>query len=119
MGMDEFISLFSVGWENPMSLDRLSILSRMNKRRVRKMIEDVNASGKTMICNLQDGRGYFIPLENELHYARLFQDQEAKRFNSMKNKLHGMNVFLGERKHKKVSDLEKMQMSIFDYEGVT
>ena len=114
MDMDKFISLFSGGWENPMSLDRLSILSGMNKRRVRKMIEDINASGKTMICNLQDGRGYFIPLENELHYARLFQDQEAKRFNSMKNKLHGMNVFLGERNPKKVSDLEKMQMSIFD-----
>ena len=114
MGMDDFIALFSGGWNNPMSLDSLSALSGMNKRRVRKMIEDINASGKTMICNLQDGRGYFIPLENELHYARLFQEQEAKRFNSMKNKLHGMNVFLGERNPKKVSDLEKMQMSIFD-----
>ena len=114
MGMDDFIALFSGGWNNPMNLDSLSALSGMNKRRVRKMVEDINASGKTMICNLQDGRGYFIPLNNEMHYARLFQEQEAKRFNSMKNKLHGMNVFLGERKHKNVSDRGERRMGSFD-----
>lgn len=118
MELDDFIALFHGGWNNPMQLAHIASLSHMGQRKVRKMIEEVNTSGKAMICNLQDGRGYFIPLDNEMHYARLFQKQEAKRFNSLKDKLQGINTFLeGNRKHR-VSELEKGQVSIFDYEGI-
>ena len=107
MDTDSFIALFSGGWAHPMRLPQIAALSHMGQRQARQMIEDINVSGKAMICNLQDGRGYFIPLEDEMHYARLFRKQEVKRFNSMKNKLQGINIFLERKKPHKISDLEK------------
>ncbi|MDD3370013.1 MAG: hypothetical protein PHP50_14225 [Lachnospiraceae bacterium] len=113
-GFDEFISLIPVGRINAVSRRYLSSITHMSDRKVREMIELVNASGKSLIVNLSDGNGYFIPAEDEKHLARLYKAQEARRFNSLKDKLTGMNYYMDKNNPKPVSDLEKNQISIFD-----
>lgn len=104
MTTDEFIDVISpyiTGRKKASSITFLSKLLNISDRKCRIYIEEVNASGKCMIVNLQDRAGYFIPAADEQYYLRLYKEQETRRFNSIKKKLEGMNLFLEKQKPKK------------------
>ena len=109
MTVDEFVCVVSphiTGRRNAVSITYLAKILKMSERKVRSYIEEANTSGKCMIVNMQDRAGYFIPAEDERYFLSLYKAQEAKRFNSLKDKLEGMNIFLESNKPKKPNELE-------------
>ena len=64
-----------VGYKNAISRQQLVIRSGMSDRAVRQAVKDSEA----LICNLSDGRGYFIPSPTEERYVRAFRAQESHR----------------------------------------
>lgn len=89
----------------------------MGERAAREMVAKVNTSGKGMIINLSDGKGYFRADESEKHLEYLYKAQEVSRFVSQKDKLEGINRYLGKEKPKRESELEKNQISMFEWIG--
>lgn len=54
------IEYIKSGKDNAVSLDYLAQASGMGKRKVRDEINQINTSGKEIICNSGDGSGYYI-----------------------------------------------------------
>lgn len=116
MKIRQFISFIPVGSRNGLRIDCIAARAGMSMRTARAMIEQVNKSGIALIINLSDAKGYFIADESEKHLERLYKAQEASRFSSLKDKLEGMNTYLGKDKQKR--DEDKNQFSLSDY-GIT
>lgn len=112
MEIDHFIECVPVGSQNGIKIEYLAARTGMSSRAARSIIEQINASGKALIINLSDSKGYFIAGENEKHLERLYKAQEAKRFLSLKDKLEGMNTYLA---GKKENEVDENQISLFDY----
>lgn len=116
MSIDDFIALVPVGSENGLKIEYLASRAGMTTRAARDMISEVNTSGKAIIINLSDRKGYFIAGDNEKHLERLYAAQEGKRFVSMKDKLEGMNRYLGKAKPpKQESELDRMQINLSQF----
>ena len=59
------VDYIPVGRENAISRKMLSQATGLSDRIVRGMIEDARIAGE-IICNLQDGRGYYVPRPDDL-----------------------------------------------------
>ena len=115
--IDSFYELVPIGTENGLSCAELARRARMSERDAREMISKVNASGRGMIINLSDRNGYFRASEEEKEKEYKYRRQEQNRFVSLKEKLEGMNKYLGSNHPKKKDPLDDMQMDIFQYIG--
>lgn len=99
-----------VGYKNAISRQQLVIRSGMSDRAVRQAVKD----SETLICNLSDGRGYFIPSSTEERYVRAFRAQENHRGLSTGKTVKKCDQWIREKRQEN-NDLVKNQMSLFDY----
>lgn len=65
-----------VGKENAISRKTLVALTGLTDRKCRQLIEDERAKG-TVICNLQNGKGYFLP-ETTKDYLAQFNINKSR-----------------------------------------
>ena len=56
----ELIELLNYGSGNAVSLDFLSAMSGMDKRRVRDELSKITISGDEVVCTDADGKGYYL-----------------------------------------------------------
>lgn len=65
------------GHENGVTRRQLAAAVGSDDRGIREMI--AKARRKYVICNMQDGKGYFRPAENEAYMVKRFLRQERHR----------------------------------------
>ncbi len=73
-----------VGHKNAVTRQQLCIMTGISDRKVRNMIAETRRA--TPILNLQNGKGYFLPNENDLidrMALRKFVNQEEHRLKSI------------------------------------
>ena len=58
--MKNLLEILGVGKENAVSLSYLAISLGVDKRKIREEINRINTEGEEIICNLGNGKGYFI-----------------------------------------------------------
>lgn len=75
------IEYIPTGKDNAISRADLRRLTGLGDRAIRDMIAD--ARRETVILNLQDGGGYFIPEKDEAHLIRQYIMQEEHRLRSI------------------------------------
>lgn len=90
---NEFIDLIPVGHENAISRDRLSQLSGMNDRDIRRKITELNESGE-VILNLGTGYFRFNP-ETDRYYMEFYLAVEKGRIRTLSRKLRKMRKAAG------------------------
>lgn len=69
------------GHNNAITGSRLSELTGISKREIRRMVSQ--ARRETPILNLQDGKGYFKPTEEEKYLVERYVKQETARLKSV------------------------------------
>ena len=69
------------GHNNAVTCERLSEITGINRRNIRKIISEERR--KTPILNLQDGKGYFKPTEEEKYLVECYIKQETARLKSV------------------------------------
>ncbi len=77
------------GHAHAISKASLVIITGLSERKVRQYIEDLNANGK-VVCNLQDGKGYYLP-ETEDDYVAMIK-LTASRANALYRKNAGVKM---------------------------
>ena len=106
-----------VGHKNAISRQSLAILTKMSDRQMRDAIAEVNKNDQAneLIINLQDGHGYFRPAPDEDQlveiWLRIFDSRGAESYANR----DGGRRYLNRNKVKPVNELEKNQMSLFDF----
>lgn len=116
----DILKYIPTGHKNAITRKQLSKITGIDDRRLRDMISEASTD-EHPIFNMQDGKGYFLADETESREIRICYLQEhARAVKTMKRaqailrfykKITGKSVM---RKEKE-SELEKNQMSIFDY----
>lgn len=77
--MINIIDFIPLGHENAVSYDWLCKVTGLSRRKVRLLISI--ARKENIIINMQDGEGFFRPLESEEHLLLKFYRQESHRNN--------------------------------------
>lgn len=106
------------GHRNAVSRETLSMITHLSDRKLRDLISECNQNSEdTVIINLQDGMGYFLPDENEDALVKQWIKLGDARYASF-----GRNVSAGERYLKLKQKKQKQnngnldgQMNIFDF----
>lgn len=83
--------LIPMGRDNAYKLDLLSSIMGFDERTIRQMIEDLTVSGH-VICNLQNGKGYYRPATEEDIEAML--NLTASRAHSLLRKKYALKKAL-------------------------
>lgn len=109
MNILEFIP---VGHKNAITREELCIKTGLSDRKVRELIEEA-CTRQHPILNMQDGRGYFRPAENEISLVRLYRNQENRRTASTRKKVTELDKYIKEES----DELKKNQISLFDMIG--
>ena len=86
------IEYIPCGYENAITRENLCCITGLTDRKVRELI--FQARRETPIINLQDGKGYFIPLEEDKKYVEKFVEQETARLKSIGWALKSARGFL-------------------------
>lgn len=84
------IDYIPVGAQNAVSRHHLSNLTGMTDRDVREAI--AKAREHYCICNMQDGKGYYIP--ESIEEATKYYKQEMSRYINIDRSLAGTRAFL-------------------------
>lgn len=87
----ELYSMIPVGHKNALRKDELQMMTGLNERVIRQYCEDLTCN-KYVVCNLQDGRGYYRPETDEDYIALL--NLTMSRANSLKRKSYGIKTAL-------------------------
>lgn len=91
---DEHRALYCLiprGRDNAYRVDLLSAIMSLDERTIRQMIEDLTVSGH-VICNLQNGKGYYRPETEEDIEAML--NLTASRAHSLLRKKYALKKAL-------------------------
>ena len=106
------IDYIPVGHENAVSREYLVSITGYSDRKVRDMIEKA-CTREHPILNMQDGKGYFRPAENEMHLVRLYRAQENHRTLRIRKKVSEIDKYI------KASgdELSKSQISLCEMSG--
>lgn len=99
-----------VGYKNAISREQLRIRCGLNDRQMRDAVKQSEA----LICNLQDGKGYFIPAENEERYVRMFRAQESRRSLTTGKTVKKCDEWI-RKIRKDGNDLNKNQLTLADW----
>lgn len=70
-------NMIPYGQENAVTRDELCAMTGLSDRKLRELIAE--ARRNVCIINLQDGRGYFRPLETEKELVKRYFEQERAR----------------------------------------
>lgn len=74
------------GQNNAVSVDSLCTALNIDRRTVRRLISSAQENG-AVILNMQDGRGYFVPADDESQLVDDYIKQESARARSIFRKL--------------------------------
>lgn len=74
------------GQNNAVSADSLCTALNIDRRTVRRLISSAQENG-AVILNMQDGRGYFVPADDESQLVDDYVKQESARARSIFRKL--------------------------------
>lgn len=89
---EEIISMIPIGRKNAITKSELVARTGLSERVIRKLIEE--ASGTAPVINLQDGRGYFQPSDEDLPCVEKFFKQETSRANSILKRVESLRVYI-------------------------
>lgn len=90
----EIVDFIPRGHDNGISRKDLQRLTGLTDRVIRDLISRHNASGKEIICNIGDERGYFLADEGEEDYQVQCIAIERSRANKILEKVDGMKRYL-------------------------
>ena len=88
----ELIDFIPYGHKNAITSNQLGMLTGLSSRDIRKIIS--RAKRETLIINLQDGKGYFKPTEDERELVERYLKQEQSRFKTIAWSLRSAREFL-------------------------
>lgn len=113
----KILDYIPTGHKNAVSRQTLTTLTKLSDRKVRELIANLNANGEPdeLIINMQDGKGYFRPAPEEDGLVRVWRAMENSRKLSVNENVRAADAYLGRNKKKKENELEKNQMSLFDF----
>ena len=83
--------LIPKGRDRAVTKDELQIMSGHSERVIRQFCEDLTCN-ELVVCNLQNGKGYFRPVTEDDYIAALKLTES--RANSLKRKAYGINSAL-------------------------
>lgn len=83
----DIVDYIPFGRKNAITRTRLRIVTGLNDRQIREQISQ--ARRDTVILNMQDGKGYFRPLPEEINYVKAHERQESARIMSQ---IEGLEV---------------------------
>lgn len=108
----QILDFIPVGHENAIPRQDLVMLTGLSDRQVRAMIEK-ECTREHPILNMQDGKGYFQPAENEQYLVRLYRAKENHRTLQIRRKCSELDKYLKIQNN----EVEKKQISMFDIIG--
>lgn len=77
----DIVDYIPFGSKNAVTRAQLRIMTGLNDRKIREQI--AQARRDTVILNMQDGKGYFRPLPEELNLVEAYANQETARLKSI------------------------------------
>ena len=100
----EVIELLKHGAQNAVSLDYLSAMSGLSKRKVRDVMSGITVSGYEVVCTDADGNGYYLAatIEEAEKYRRynrsywltgIMKDRGIERFLETKRNENQIKLF--------------------------
>jgi len=105
------------GHKNAVSRRWLQTTMHMSDRMVRRLIAEVNKNDcdAELIINLQDGKGYFRPAEDEKNLVRNWMAIESSR--TAENRMHvdAAKRYLRKDKKPRENELEKNQITMDEW----
>ncbi len=113
--MVDILQYIPVGHKNAVSREYLSSVTGYSDRKVRELIEKA-CTREHPILNMQDGKGYFRPAENEMHLVRLYRAQENRRTLKIRNKVTELDKYIKVTDEAN-SELTRNQMNLSDLPG--
>lgn len=90
----DIVQVIPIGHENAVTGLRLAKMLGTSQREVRRMIS--KSRKKNAIINMQDGKGYFLPTEDDVYMVKRWFRQEAHRKKEIEKGLRGAKKFLKE-----------------------
>lgn len=105
--MTDIAMYIPVGHKNAISRQQLVMRSGIPDRKIRRAIKE----SKCLICNLQDGNGYFIPDTTEESLVRAYRAQEQRRSLSVADTVKLCDDWIRRSKRNKE---ENIQLNIDD-----
>lgn len=113
----DILDYIPTGHKNAVSRRWLQTVTRLNDRKIRDMISAVNTGGEDneLIINLQDGKGYFQPAENEKNLVRNWIAIESSRTAENRLNVDAAKRYLNRGKKPRKNDLEKNQMTLDEW----
>ena len=113
----DILDYIPTGHKNAVSRRWLQTVTRLNDRKIRDMISAVNTGGEDneLIINLQDGKGYFRPAENEKNLVRNWIAIESSRTAENRLNVDAAKRYLNRGKKPRKNDLEKNQMTLDEW----
>lgn len=82
-------NILGEGRENGLSKKVLVLKTGYPERKIRKLIEELNAAG-LVVCNMQDGAGYYKPSTLEDYEAMI--NIETSRADALREKIYGIKL---------------------------
>jgi len=105
------------GHKNAVSRRWLQTTTHMSDRMVRRLIAEVNKNDcdAELIINLQDGKGYFRPAEDEKNLVRNWMAIESSRTAENRMNVDAAKRYLRKDKKPRENELEKNQITMDEW----
>lgn len=104
------VDYIPTGHENAVSRQYLRDMTGMSDRSMRIDLK----SSRELVLNLQDGKGYFRPSENEDGLVRAYIRQEESRIREIQKTVRKAKSYLHDKQQSE-DDQKNGQMSIWDF----
>lgn len=88
--MDKIIDAIPVGHENAITISEIESLTGAENRIIRKAI----ANSKELVINLQDGKGYFKPDDDESHLVEVWKSITGHRIQELQARVRQANQWM-------------------------
>lgn len=105
--MVDILNFIPEGHANAVNREYLSSVTGLSDRKIRQLIEE-SCTREHPILNMQDGKGYFRPLPNEMHLVRLYRAQENRRTLTIRKKVSEIDKYIKAASN----DVERNQISL-------
>ena len=108
-----------IGHENAISRETLATVTQLSDRKLRDLISEINQNNddSQIIINLQDGKGYFRPAEDEDNLVLAWDKIGDSRYKNYRRNASSGERYLRWKNHKQKQRENKLdgQMNIFDF----
>lgn len=116
-GNVNILDYIPIGRENAVSRRWLQSATHMSDRMVRRLIAEVNKNDcdAELIINLQDGKGYFRPAEDEKNLVRNWMAIESSRTAENRMNVDAAKRYLRKDKKPRGNEMEKNQITMDEW----